>query len=156
LIGFLLVVNGFFSFLTPWCILWQKNNSDHVPCVVKIATSIPKAKIFRFENHWVQQPGFLDLVERVWSTPVRAKSSSSIITAKLKNVRYEIKRWGKFLSLFKDLIAKCNYVIFLLDHTEEQSHLSRPEFNFRNIVKEQLIKLLHIQSDYWKSCCALV
>jgi endonuclease/exonuclease/phosphatase family metal-dependent hydrolase len=28
-----------------------KNTSDHVPCVVKIKTTIPKAKIFRFESH---------------------------------------------------------------------------------------------------------
>jgi hypothetical protein len=28
-----------------------KSTFDHVPCVVKIATCIPKAKIFRFENH---------------------------------------------------------------------------------------------------------
>ena len=25
--------------------------SDHVPCVVQIKTSIPKAKVFRFENY---------------------------------------------------------------------------------------------------------
>jgi hypothetical protein len=75
-----------------------KNTSDHVPCVVKIKTFIPKAKIFRFESHWVQQLGFLDLVERDWSVPVKAKSSSSIITAKLTNLRYELKRWGKSLS----------------------------------------------------------
>ena len=30
-----------------------KPTSDHVPCVVSISTSIPKAQVFRFENHWV-------------------------------------------------------------------------------------------------------
>jgi hypothetical protein len=130
-----------------------KNTSDHVPCVVKIKTTIPKAKIFRFESHWVQQPGFLELVERVWSVPVRAKSSSGIITAKLKNLRYELKRWGKSLSHFKDLVAKCNHVIFLLDQIEDARDLTRPEFNFRNIVKSHLKHLLQIQSDYWKSRC---
>jgi endonuclease/exonuclease/phosphatase family metal-dependent hydrolase len=33
--------------------------SDHVPCVISINTTIPKAQIFRFENHWVRLPGFM-------------------------------------------------------------------------------------------------
>jgi hypothetical protein len=38
--------------------------SDHVPCVVSIGTSIPKAKVFRFENYWIKLPGFLDIVKK--------------------------------------------------------------------------------------------
>jgi hypothetical protein len=132
-----------------------KSTSDHVPCVVKIATAIPKAKIFRFENHWIQQPGFFELVERVWNSPVKPLSTSGIITAKLKNLRYELKRWGKNISHLKDLIGKCNYVILLLDQLEDERDLSRPEFNFRNIVKVHLKKLLQLQSDYWKSRCTV-
>ena len=48
-----------------------KSTSDHVPCVVNISTTIPKAKVFRFENHWVLQPGFMELVQKVWNWPVR-------------------------------------------------------------------------------------
>jgi hypothetical protein len=112
--------------------------------VVKIATSIPKAKVFRFENHSIQQPGFFELVEKVWNSPVKAQSSSSIITAKFKNLRYELKRWGGNLSHLKDLISKCNYVILLLDQLEDDRDLSIPEFNFRNIVKVHLKKLLQL------------
>jgi endonuclease/exonuclease/phosphatase family metal-dependent hydrolase len=32
-----------------------KTTSDHVPCVIQIGTNIPKAKVFRFETHWVHQ-----------------------------------------------------------------------------------------------------
>jgi exonuclease III len=39
-----------------------KKRSDHVPCVVTINTNIPKARIFRFENYWVDLPGFTDCV----------------------------------------------------------------------------------------------
>jgi hypothetical protein len=87
--------------------------------------------------------------------PVRAKSSSGIITAKLKNLRYELKRWGKSLSHFKNLVAKCNHVIFLLDQLEDARDLSTPEFNFRNIVKSHLKHLRQVQSDYWKSRCTI-
>jgi hypothetical protein len=35
-----------------------KTGSDNVPCVVIIDTLIPKARLFRFENYWVDMPGF--------------------------------------------------------------------------------------------------
>jgi hypothetical protein len=56
-----------------------KTGSDHVPCVVTINTSIPKAKIFRFENYWVDMPGFLDCVKKSWSN-VSKKSYSLMST----------------------------------------------------------------------------
>jgi hypothetical protein len=91
------------------------------------------------ENHWIQQLGFFELVEKVWNSLVKAQSSFCIITAKFKNLRYELKRWeGGNLSHLKDLIAKCNYVILQLDQLEDDRDLSMLEFNFRNIVKVHL------------------
>jgi hypothetical protein len=75
--------------------LFAKFTSDHTPCVVNISTVIPKAHVFCFENHWVQKPGFMDLVKRVWDSPVKSKSSANILTAKFKNLRYELKKVGK-------------------------------------------------------------
>jgi hypothetical protein len=59
-----------------------KTTLDHVPCVVQIGTSIQKANTFTFENFWVDQPGFLDLVNNVWSTEVRASNSATKVVAK--------------------------------------------------------------------------
>jgi hypothetical protein len=39
-----------------------RTTSDHTPYVVQIGTMIPKAQIFQFENYWVDQPGFLEVV----------------------------------------------------------------------------------------------
>jgi hypothetical protein len=36
-----------------------KPTLDRMPCVVYVGTTIPKAKVFRFENHWIRLPGFL-------------------------------------------------------------------------------------------------
>jgi hypothetical protein len=80
--------------------------------VVKIATVIPKAKIFRFENHWIHQPGFFELVEKVWNTPVKPISASGVITAKLKNLRYELKRWGKIYPTSKILLEGAIMLFF--------------------------------------------
>jgi hypothetical protein len=62
-----------------------KPTSDHVPYVVSIDTVIPKAKIFRFENYWVDQPGFLDCVKNSWEQHVRVLSPAAILSIKLKD-----------------------------------------------------------------------
>jgi exonuclease III len=69
--------------------------SDHIPCKIQIGTSIPKAQVFRFENFWVDHPGFFDLVNFVWNTNVIASNSASRITAKFKLLRAALKRWSK-------------------------------------------------------------
>jgi hypothetical protein len=88
-----------------------KNASHHVPCVIILSTSIPRAHIFRFENHWIQQPGFFELVDRVWKMPVRANSAAGVVAAKFKNLRYKIKKCGKGLYHLKLLISNCNCAI---------------------------------------------
>ena len=30
-----------------------KQISDHLPCMIKIVTNIPKSRVFRFENYWL-------------------------------------------------------------------------------------------------------
>jgi hypothetical protein len=132
-----------------------RSTSDHVPCVVSISTSIPKAQIFWFENHWIQQPGFLQIVHNSWNCPVRANSAAGILIAKFKNLRHDLKRWGKNLSHIKLLIANSNKVILIRDKLEEERELSSPEFNFRNIVKVHLKRLLQIQYDYWEKRCTI-
>jgi hypothetical protein len=54
--------NWISSFPNNMVIPLAKNGPDHVPCVVNIDTNIPKAKIFRFDNYWVDMPGFLECV----------------------------------------------------------------------------------------------
>jgi hypothetical protein len=57
------------------------------------------------------------------------------------------------LSKLKALIQNCNKVILLLDTLEEERPLSRPEFNFRNIVKLHLDELLKAECTYWRKRC---
>ena len=85
-----------------------KTASDHVPCLVTISTSIPKAHIFRFEIFWVHQAGFMDCVQEVWTRPSHKTHISAIIVDKLKALRFALKKWQKGLSHIKRLIEKCN------------------------------------------------
>jgi hypothetical protein len=78
-----------------------KTTSDHVPCMIQIGTSIPKAKVFRFENYWVDQRGFLDMVKLVYSKDFKTNNSASKVAAKLKELRRTLKKWAKGISKLK-------------------------------------------------------
>lgn len=47
--------------------------SDHWPYVIEIKTNIPKSKIFRFENFWMEHESFLPLVAACWNGPFPPK-----------------------------------------------------------------------------------
>jgi hypothetical protein len=127
-----------------------KPTSDHLPCVVQIGTKIPKANVFRFENFWVQHPGFLDVVEQAWNMEVRASASDSIIVAKMKNLRRALKKWSKGLSKINSLIKNCNDVMLILDKLEELRPLFIQERNLRAIIKNQIGRLLKYRNEFWR------
>ena len=129
--------------------------SDHVPCIVSIDTVIPKAQLFRFENFWVDQPGFYECVKRVWDRPTRASSSSAVLTEKMKALRVELKKWKMGLSKLKSLISKCSLVILYFDVLEEDRPLFIQEANFRKIVKKHYEDLLRCQYRYWRKRCTI-
>jgi hypothetical protein len=72
-----------------------KTLSDHTPCSIQIGTSIPKAQVFRFENHWFLQPIFMKIVKETWESQVHASNSAARIAAKFKNLRRNIKSGAK-------------------------------------------------------------
>jgi hypothetical protein len=78
--------------------------SDHVPYIVVIGTNIPKAKVFRFENCWMQHSSFQDTVQNAWNILVRFTNSAKRINAKFKNMRRTLKLWAN--SCMKLLISK--------------------------------------------------
>jgi hypothetical protein len=132
-----------------------RTGSDHVPCVVNIDTNIPKARIFCFDNYWVDLPGFMECVSSSWSKPSPKKYSSAVLADKLKCLRYDLKKWHVSLAKLKGLIENCNKVILLLDELEEKRSLYRTEFNFRRIVKIHLESLLLAECKYWRKRCTI-
>jgi hypothetical protein len=94
--------------------------SDHVPCRVSIGTKIPRSNVFRFENFWASHSSFLDTVNLSWEKHIRNGSNVvSVISAKFKRLRYDLKQWSKSLSNMKVLIENCNTIIAYLDTVEE-------------------------------------
>jgi hypothetical protein len=138
------------AFLNTLMLPLSRPTSDHTPCRIQIGTSIPKAQIFRFENHWIQQPGFSELVQQVWNINQRANNIASRIAAKFKLLRRVLKRWGKSLSTINNTISSCNNVLLVLDRLEEIRPLYTQEFNFRNILKEHTLNLLERKKIFWR------
>jgi hypothetical protein len=124
--------------------------SDHVPCVIRIGTNIPKAKIFRFESYWVGQPRFLELVDVVWAWEVKASNSATKIVAKFKNMRRILKKWAFGLSKLKALIKNCNEALLIIDNLEENRPHNTPEQQFGSILKKHISKLLKIRKSIGK------
>ena len=143
--------NWTLSFPNSLVLPMAKITSDHIPCKISIGTAIPKANIFRFENFWVDHPGFLEAVARGSEKGVRnQRDSASVLSGKLKNVRYELKSWSKSLSNLSNLISNCNKVILFLDELEEIRVLLPYETTFRSILKDHLTKLLKSKNLYWR------
>jgi len=144
-------VNWTLSFPNSMVLPLAKITSDHIPCKIVIGTSIPKSNIFRFENYWPEHPGFFDTVQDGWLKQVRnARDSASSLAGKLKNTRYNLKRWSSNLSNLSALVSTCNKVIFFLDSLEECRSLFLPEWNLRLIIKKQLQTLLKYKNIYWR------
>ena len=124
--------------------------SDHTPCVISIESSVPKSKIFRFENFWISHPGFFELVRSTWEKHCFAPNSAQLLCKKLKNLRYALKRWSKRISRLNLCIDNTNWALLELDNIEDKRPLSVPEANFRDILKTHLVTLLDYKREYWK------
>jgi hypothetical protein len=126
-----------------------KTLSDHTPCSVQIGTSIPKAQVFKMEEHWFLQLGFLEIVKDTWNSQVQASTSVTRIATKFKALGRVLKRWRKSINKLDNLIKKCNEAVLILDKLEEQMQLSTSKGNFRSIIKDQVKRLLRCKNEYW-------
>jgi exonuclease III len=124
--------------------------SDHIPYAVQIGTELPHSSVFRFENYWVDFDGFHDTVLLHWETTPFYCNAARTLNAKFKQLRRGLKSWSISISKLNTTIHNCSWVIALLDGLEETRSLSRPEKNFRKIIRCHLAKLLEAKRIYWK------
>ena len=110
--------------------------------MIKIGTAIPKARVFRFENYWLPQSDFKQVVPNAWNIPMGHLDPAKFLNAKFKNLRRALKLRARSLSFLKTHITKINEVIFLWDFFEVFRELDIYEWNCRIILKEHLLILL--------------
>lgn len=138
------------SFPNTLAIPLSRLTSDHTPYSVQIASSIPKAAVFCFENFWVDFDSFLPTVSSLWNLPYHQHNAAQAISYKFKVLRRGLKLWSKHLSNLSNLISNSSWVLALFDGLEDQRPLYLVERNFRRILITHLMKLLQAKRIYWK------
>lgn len=128
----------------------SRDTSDHIPCVLSIATTIPKPRIFRFENHWMEHEDFMKVVKNAWDIPVLQQDPAKKIMAKFKNLRRILRDWQAQCTKLAATIANVKLLIAFFDVIEEHRDLTVEEWNFRDTIKDKLASLLHGRKIYWK------
>jgi hypothetical protein len=96
-----------------------RRTSDHVPLKIDIATTIPRSNLFWFDNYWVNEPGFVSMIESAWACRTRKSDPAAAISAKLKRTRRTIKNWRKSKPNLGQQETDCSIVINLIDFVEE-------------------------------------
>jgi hypothetical protein len=86
---------------------------------------------------------FLPLVAATWNGQFSQTDPALLILAKFKALRAALRTWQAQLSNLKQVISNIKIVVNLLDYIEEWRDLLVEEWNFRNIISEQLSNLLH-------------
>jgi len=81
--------------------------SDHIPFLLQIGSRVPRSRMFRFENFWIQHPGFLEIVSLHWNNSPFVGNAAKNLSSRLKHVRAGLKSWSKNLSSLNKLIYNC-------------------------------------------------
>lgn len=116
--------------------------SDHIPFVINIGSKIPESTVFKFENYWVDLPGFFETVDLHWnSTPFYSNAAKTLLV-KFKQTRAGLRSCSKKVPNLNRLIHNSSLVLSVLDGLEDQRMLCALERRFRNLVKDHLNNLL--------------
>jgi hypothetical protein len=67
--------------------------SYHTPCVISASTNIPRPRVFKFENYWLEHEDFLAVMLHGWNLPTQQQDSAKNISAKFKSLRRIFKTW---------------------------------------------------------------
>jgi hypothetical protein len=72
-----------------------RNPSDHVPILWESGIDHPSGKArFKFENWWFQQANFQEMVQGIWSQPVKGETTIEVWQSKVRLFRRKIKCWS--------------------------------------------------------------
>lgn len=128
-----------------------RSTSDHVLLKIDIVTSIPKSKLFRFENHWIRSARFREEVHTAWTyCRVGNSDPSAVMAAKLKATRASLRAWVRARPNLWQQETDCRIVINILDCVEENRTLSPIEQNLRTLIVSILSRTTHAKFLLWK------
>ena len=85
--------------------------SDHTPCVVTIATNIPKSRIFRFENYRLLDEQFPVILTKCWADTNHHTDCAKALTTKFKALRKKLKDWQASKTGLRTIIANTKTIL---------------------------------------------
>ena len=91
---------------------------------------------------------FLQIVQHGWSIPTFQTDVAKRLTAKFKNLRRVLKAWQQNISSLSATISNVKLVFSFMEILEEHRDLSLEEWNFKDILNERLVALVHQQKIY--------
>lgn len=96
----------------------------------------------------MEHPQFLYVVQNRWNVPTNQNDAAKVITTKFQNLRRVLKVWRSTVSNLSTAISNIKCINEFLDILEELRDLAIHEWNFRELLNQQLISLLHQQKIY--------
>lgn len=124
--------------------------SDHCPCIITVSSSIPKGHIFRFENYWLQNQEFQNILTQKWNQTSPHLDSARCLSGKFKILRKSLREWQASVINLKQVICNVRMIIFFIEVLGDFRDLSLMEWNFKEILGNKLLALLEKQKIYWK------
>jgi hypothetical protein len=125
--------------------------SDHAPIILMRGCVQNGKSLFKFENMWPKEEGFVDKVKSWWSSFSFMGSPSFILAKKLRALKGEIKRWNR--EVFGNVGARNKAwaeELELLDRSEEVRRLSEEEKERRRLLASDLEASLLQEEISWR------
>ena len=86
--------------------------SDHCPLLVVVGYVKKGQSVFKFENMWLKEEGFVERVRQWWNGYCFLGSPSFILARKLKALKDDLKKWNK--EVFGNLAFRKKCLLFEL------------------------------------------
>ncbi|MCH95019.1 transposon TX1 putative protein, partial [Trifolium medium] len=86
------------EWLEMWgdCLVWvcPRDISDHCPLILKNNNNVWGPKPFRFNNHWIENKHFMEVVEACWREQEVSGWMGYVLQAKLRCLKLRLKDWS--------------------------------------------------------------
>lgn len=125
--------------------------SDHAPLLVHFSSETYKSNLFRMESHWLEMEETRQIIFDGWSKGSRTfRSSSSLISFKMRRVRAALRQWCRNRASLRVLIDNNKHVVSFLNAVEKRRSLSPLEMVLREFATAKADQLILWQTASWR------
>ncbi|GKV23016.1 hypothetical protein SLEP1_g32806 [Rubroshorea leprosula] len=148
-----------FLFSEDWLMKWgdirqwglKRTVSDHCPILIKEEKVDWGPKPFKFFDAWLDQPGCMEMIRKVWNSAEIKGWKGYRLKEKLKKTKKALKEWsGNSMPEVDKKINEAEMEIAALDSKGENNHLSTMEVDRRRRCFLQLWENLKIKESMWQ------